>query len=408
MKKNKSILFLTDNFPPEVNAPATRTFEHTRQWVAKGYRVTVITCNPNFPNGKVYDGYKNKFLSKEIIDGIIVLRVWTYIAPNQGFIKRIIDYMSFAIMAFIIGLFTRAGVIVATSPQFFTAISGCLLSFFKFKPWIMEVRDLWPESILAVGAMKKGFIYNILELIEIGLYRSAKKIIVVTDSFKNKIISKGISSKKIKVHKNGVCLDTFKITLKDSELLKLYPQLKNKKIFGYVGTHGMAHGLSFILECLPMVMKILPEIHFIFIGDGAEKQNLIRQSQDLNLKNVTFVSSVPKNEVIRYLSLIDVSLVNLKKSETFKSVIPSKIFEAAALSKPILLGLEGESKKLIGQFNCGLCYEPENKHQFIEQCKNILDTRNYTNFQAGCLNLANAYNRKKIALKILKTITTDL
>ena len=198
MKRNKSILFLTDNFPPELNAPATRTYEHTREWVAKGYKVTVITCNPNFPTGKVYEGYNNKFLSKEIINGIIVLRVWSYIAPNQGFFKRTIDYLSFAVMAFIVGLFIKTNIIIATSPQFFTAVSGRFLSLFKFRPWIMEVRDLWPESILAVGAMKKGFMYDLLEIIELGLYKSAKKIIVVTDSFKNTIISKEFHPKKLK------------------------------------------------------------------------------------------------------------------------------------------------------------------------------------------------------------------
>ena len=179
------ILFLTDNFPPESNAPATRTYEHSLEWVKKGHDVTIITGFPNFPNGKVFPGYKNSLIKKTFIDGIKVIRVWTYISANKGFIKRTLDYISFAFSSFIIGLFIKTDIIIATSPQFFSAISGRLLSFFKMRPWIMEVRDLWPESISAVGAMNKNnIIFKFLEWIELKLYISAKKIIVVTETFK--------------------------------------------------------------------------------------------------------------------------------------------------------------------------------------------------------------------------------
>ena len=148
------ILFLTDNFPPEVNAPATRTFEHCREWVKAGHDVTVITCFPNYPQGKVYPGYTNSLCKTECMDGIKVVRVWSYMTANKGFIKRIIDFISFSVTSFFAGLFRECDIIVATSPQFFTALSGRTLGFFKRKPWIMEVRDLWPDSIKAVGAKR--------------------------------------------------------------------------------------------------------------------------------------------------------------------------------------------------------------------------------------------------------------
>ena len=143
----KKILFITDNFPPEVNAPASRTYDHCKEWVKAGADVTVITCAPNFPQGKVYEGYKNKIYQKESIDGIKVIRVWSYIVPNCGFIKRTLDYISFSITAFIAGLFIKTDIIIATSLQFFVALTGRALSRVKRPPWIMEVRDLWPESI---------------------------------------------------------------------------------------------------------------------------------------------------------------------------------------------------------------------------------------------------------------------
>jgi len=407
VKPVKRILFLTDNFPPEVNAPATRTYEHAREWVGKGYEVTVITCAPNFPHGKVYEGFENRLVNREEKDGIKVIRVWTYITANEGFLKRILDYISFAVMAFLAGLWVRTDIIVATSPQFFTAVAARWLSFFKFKPWIMEVRDLWPESIAAVGAMNEGRIYKFLEWVELRLYRSAKKIIVVTDTFKRKISARGIDGSKIDVHKNGVILDLFEPRLKDKKLMELNPQFHGKKVFAYIGTHGMAHGLSFILNSLPKLQESLSQAHFLFIGEGAEKENLLKQAEDLKLTNVTFMPFVPKYEVVRYLSLMDVALVNLKKSDTFKTVIPSKIFEAAALQKPILLGLEGETKGIIESFNAGTCFEPENEEEFILKCHEILQEKQYAQFQSGCKNLAEAFNRKKIALQVLETITTD-
>lgn len=407
MKPVKRILFLTDNFPPEVNAPATRTYEHAREWVGKGYEVTVITCAPNFPHGKVYDGFKNKLISREEKDGIRLIRVWTYITANEGFLKRILDYISFAVMSFLVGLWIKTDIIVATSPQFFTAVAGRWLSFFKFRPWIMEVRDLWPESIAAVGAINEGKIYKFLEWVELRLYKSAKKIIVVTDTFKRKISARGIDASKVDVHKNGVILDQFEPRPKDKELMGANPKFQGKKVFAYMGTHGMAHGLSFILDSLPKLQETLPQAHFLFIGEGAEKENLLKQAKDLNLDNVTFMPFVPKHEVVRYLSLMDVALVNLMKSDTFKTVIPSKIFEAAALQKPILLGLEGETKGIIESFNAGTCFEPENKEEFMEQCRAILNEQLYSEYQKGCRDLADAFDRKQIALQVLETITTD-
>ena len=407
MKSIKRVLFLTDNFPPEVNAPATRTYEHAREWVERGYDVTVITSFPNFPLGKVYDDYKQKFAELTTKDGIKVLRVATIIYPNSGFVKRIIDQLSYAVMAFLVGFWIRTDIIVATSPQFFTAVAGRWLSFLKFKPWIMEVRDLWPESITAVGAMNEGKVYKFLEWVERRLYKSAKKIIVVTDTFKRKISARGIDPSKIYVHKNGVILDQFEPRPKDQELLKANPKLLGKKVFAYIGTHGMAHGLSFILNELPRLQDSLPQAHFLFIGEGAEKESLLKQAKYLNLDNVTFMPFVPKREVVRYLSLMDVALVNLKKSDTFKTVIPSKIFEAAALQKPILLGLEGETKGIIESFNAGICFEPENQEEFTAQCHAILNEQSYRDYQKGCKKLSEAFDRKQIALQVLKTITTD-
>ncbi len=396
------ILFLTDNFPPETNAPASRTFDHCREWVKAGSKVTVITCAPNFPTGKVYDGYKNRLYQKECIEGIEVIRVWSYITANEGFFKRTLDFISFSISSFIAGLFQQFDIIVATSPQFFTALSGRTLSFFKRKPWIMEVRDLWPESIKTVGAMKDNFIIKYFEWEELRCYKSAKKIIVVTDSFKERLIDRGVPKSKIYVIKNGVNKSLFYPCPKDEKLIDEL-MLKGKKIVGYIGTHGMAHRLDFILHCAKALEA--SNYQFLLIGNGAEKNNLIKLKDELHLSNVTLLDPIPKDEVKRYISILDIALINLKKSNLFKTVIPSKIFENAAMGIPILMGVDGEARCIIESFNAGIAFEPENISDFISKIAKFDDDVYYKKCKNGCFELAESFDRTTLANKMLQIIT---
>lgn len=396
------ILFLTDNFPPEVNAPASRTYAHCREWVKMGADVTVVTCFPNFPQGKVYPGYKNKLYQKEVIDGIKVVRVWSYIVPNVGVLKRTLDFISYSVTSFIAGLFIKTDIIIATSPQFFTALSGRTLSFWKRKPWIMEVRDLWPESIKTVGAMNDSLYIRFFEWQERRCYRSAKRIVVVTDSFKKKLIARGIDGDKIDVVKNGVDKDLFSPMEKDETLVREL-HLEGKKVIGYIGTHGMAHKLDFILRCAKG-MEDDKRFHFLLIGGGAEKANLLKLKEELGCTNVTMLDPVPKTEVSRYISVLDVSLINLKKSELFTSVIPSKIFENAAMAIPILMGVEGEAKEIVEGYNAGRCFEPENEADFRAKLEELLNVDVYEECKRGSLKLAADFDRKELAGRMLEAI----
>ena len=397
------ILFITDNFTPEVNAPATRTYEHVKEWIKdKDVEVTIITCAPNFPHGKVYDGYKNKLYQKEYIDGIEVIRVWSYITSNSGFIKRVLDYISFGVMAFFIGLFKKHDLIIATSPQFFTTWAAWGISKIRRKPWVFELRDLWPESIKTVGAMKQGKVIDILEKIELGLYKSCDKVVAVTDAFKTNLISRGISKDKIEVVTNGSNMELFYARPKDMELLESL-NLKDKFIVGYIGTHGMAHSLDFIVNSIAKVDD--NDIHFLFIGDGAMKKTIVDIAKESNIKNITFLDPIKKDDVPKYLNICDVSLAPLKKEDNFKSVIPSKIFEASAMQKPTLLGVQGQAQEIIEKYNAGLCFEPENKKDFLEKL-NILksDTIKYEALQKGCVELAIDFDRKLLAKKMLNIL----
>ena len=407
------ILFLSDNFPPEVNAPASRTFEHCREWVKSAdCDVTVITCAPNFPTGHVFAGYKNKLFQVEIIEGIRVIRVWSFITPNEGTVKRILDYVSFMVMAIIASFFVRKiDVIVATSPQFFTACAGYVVSILKRAPWVFELRDIWPESIKAVGAMEENFFIRLLERLELLLYRKASRIISVTNAFKVSLGARGVDTQKIDVITNGVDTTRFSPLPKDQELLgKL--GLQDKFIAGYIGTHGLAHGLDTILYAAHIEQVSRPDsnLHFLMLGDGAEKARLKVKASELGLSNVTLVDSVSKAEVVRYWSLLDVSIVHLKKTPLFEAVIPSKIFECMGMGIPIAHGVSGESAAVVEASGAGMTFEPESSERLLDVLHQFASEPELYDTMSKCgQESAQTFDRSILAgrmLRILRDVHT--
>ncbi|MGA2733309.1 MAG: glycosyltransferase family 4 protein [Syntrophobacteraceae bacterium] len=398
------ILFLTDNFPPEVNAPAGRTFEHCREWVRAGHRVTVITCFPNFPDGKVFKGYRNQLCKMETMDGIRVIRVWSYIAANKGFLKRTLDYASFMFSAIAASfLVNKPDLVIGTSPQFFTACAAYIAGRVRHIPFVFELRDLWPESIKAVGAMRQSILIGMLEKLEFFLYRKASRIICVTRSFKENLIKRGIGGGKIGVITNGVDMSRFRPGPKDRELERKYG-LQGKFVAGYVGTHGMAHGLETILQAAGQIKNFddSDAFRFILLGNGAKKQDLIELARAMSLDNLIFIDSVPKDQVVRYWSLLDASIIHLKKTDLFTSVIPSKLFECMATGIPILHGVAGESAEIVRKENIGLVFEPENADQL---CRRLIELRSnkalYDSLRAKCIKAAKNYDRSDLASRML-------
>lgn len=401
------ILFLTDNFPPEVNAPASRTFEHCREWVNSGHQVTVITCAPNFPKGKVYPGYTNKLVMKEAMDGICVVRVWTFITANEGFLRRVLDYVSFMISAVLASLFIKkVDVIVGTSPQFFTACAAYLAGFLKRTPWVFELRDIWPESIRVVGAMKQSAALDILEKIEIFLYRKAASIVSVTHAFRDVLMRRGIDGTKIDVVTNGVDMQRFSPRDKDPELLDQLG-LRGKFVAGYIGTHGLAHALDTILDAAAM-LKDVPggdKFRFLFLGDGATKSALVERKALQHLDNVLFIDSVPKDQVVRYWSVLDASIIHLKKTDLFETVIPSKMFECMGMGIPILHGVAGESADIVMRENVGIPFEPQNPEALVAALRRFAeDGELVRTMKINGPRAARNYDRTVLASRMLQTL----
>jgi glycosyltransferase involved in cell wall biosynthesis len=375
------ILFLSDNFPPETNAPATRTYEHAKRWVKDGVDVTVITCAPNFPSGNVHEGYRNKLWSRTYVDGIQVIRVWTYISANEGFLKRTLDYLSFMITASIAALFVRhADIVIGTSPQFFAACAAWIVSVAKRCPFVFELRDLWPSSIVAVGAMKDSLVIVFLRRVEYFLYRRAALIVSVTESFKTVLSRNGVNPERIVVIRNGADVERLTPTEKPHDLLsKLF--LHNRFVAAYIGTIGLAHELGTILRAAE-ILKAQKEIVFVLVGDGAERKRLEQQAKASCLDNVIFVGPVDRAEAIRYWALCDTALVLLRDSPTFREVIPSKIFEAMAMQRSIVLGVAGEAAEIITSGQCGVCIAPESADELAMALQQLSANKGF-NSQLG-------------------------
>ena len=399
------ILFLTDNFPPETNAPATRTYEHAKNWVAAGHEVTILGNVPNFPEGKVFPGYRNGLWQRESMHGIHVVRVWTYVSANEGIFRRSLDYFSFAVSGVVGGLFLpRPDVIVATSPQIFTALAGCVLAAIRRRPFIFELRDMWPDSIAAVGVVREGPLLRVLRRLEYWLYRRATRIVSVTEAFRRILTANGIPQEKIAVVRNGVTLQTFVPGPKPEELQRRLG-LEGKFVAAYVGTIGMAHGLDTLLSAAEL-LRDRKRLVFVLVGTGAERARLEEEAKRRGIGNVVFAGAVSKEEVTLYWRLCDVALVLLKDVPLFRHVIPSKMFEAMATGRPIILGVRGESEELLAEAGAGIAVPPESPSTLVEALEKMMNNPALCSDmgKAGRKFVEKTFDRERLAGEMLEVL----
>lgn len=365
------VLCISHYYPPENGALAVRMSENARAWAAAGATVTVVTCVPNYPRGKVFPGYRNRLFQREVIDGVKVIRLWTLVSANEGLFLRALNYLSLLLSVIIASPWLpRPDVIMSTSPNLFCGVAGGLLAWIKRRPWILEIRDLWPESIVAVGAIKNRGIIAPFEYLERWAYRKATAVVSVTDTFVKHIVANGARPEKVHVIKNGVDLSTF--STGDGESFRKKHGLAGKIVASYIGTHGMAHKLETVLMAA-VELRHRPEIVFVLVGDGAERSKLIALRDNMGLSNVIFLGELPRGEMPDVLAATDISLVVLSNSPLFRAVIPSKIFEAMGASKPIILGVEGESAEIIRKAGSGLVVAPESAAELSSAIVTLAD-----------------------------------
>jgi glycosyltransferase involved in cell wall biosynthesis len=462
------ILFLTHYFPPESNAPAARTYEHCVRWAREGHDVTVVTCAPNCPSGVVFAGYRNRLRRQvEIVDGVRVVRVWTYVAPNAGTMRRIVNYVSYMLSAILASLrLPRPDVVIATSPQFFCGCAGVWASRLKRAPFVLEIRDIWPESIGTVGAIRNRFVLRYLEWLERRMYRAADHIVAVGEGYKDRILERmaadfrfwildfgfwkwlrgesagsdvkseisdfrsqsqdpgsrlgspelGTQNPKSKIQNpkfrisvvtNGVDLEQFVPREPDEEFLREFG-LAGKFVCSYVGTIGMAHGLEVVIEAAGLLKaRGRDDIRFCLVGDGAQRARLQEASHEAGVADVVvFTGRQPKERMPTVLASSDACLVHLRGCELFGSVIPSKIFETMAMGRPIIMGVRGEAGEIVEAAGAGLLMEPDSAESLVDCVARLADDRRLLAdlSASGRSHVEQHYNRDVLAERMLEIV----
>jgi glycosyltransferase involved in cell wall biosynthesis len=395
-----------------MGAPSARVFELSRRWVSQNTDVTILTGFPNHPTGIIPKAYQGRHFMQEEKEGIKIIRTYIYATANKGFFKRVLSYLSFMFSSILQGIKAsgRQDLIIATSPQFFVGIAGYIISRIKRIPFIFEIRDLWPESIVQLGLIKNKFIIVMLEWIEVFLYKKAAHIIAVTDTTVDILVKRGIDKNKISVIKNGVDLNLFKAQGNQKKVKEKYG-FKEKFVISYIGTHGLSHALDKVLETAELIRKS-EKIIFILVGEGAEKENLRLIAEKKKLTNVIFVDQIDKSQLPDYYALSDIVLVTLRRLPLFKHVIPSKLFEIMAMKRPIIISVDGEARKIVETAGSGLFCEPENAEELKNTIKLLYGDEEKRNElgENGLNYVLQNFNRNTLAdiyLDVLKNVLME-
>ncbi len=361
-----------------MGAPAARVSELSSRWAQAGHDVTVLTGFPNHPDGIIRPEYRRHFqrlVFRERIQNVNVVRTWLLPCPNRKPLERMLNYSSFFASSAICGSFLEVpDAVIASSPQLLVGLAGWWISRVNRVPFIFEVRDLWPESLVAVGAGNAdSSLYRMLGNIAGFLYRRADHIVVVTPAYREFLISRWqVPAEKISVVRNGVETGTFFPRFADFNLRESLGG-EGKFIVSFIGTLGLAHGLDTLLNAAERLQKTEPGILFLLVGDGADRERITAIAQAREITNIRFVGQQLREKVPEYIAASDACLVLLKKSEVFETVIPTKMLEFMSCARPVILGVAGQAREMIERSRAGICIEPENTN---ELCDAIVKLRN--------------------------------
>jgi colanic acid biosynthesis glycosyl transferase WcaI len=391
-----------------MGAPSARVAELAQNWAREGHQVSILTGFPNHPTGIVPDEWRarlRRLVYREKVGCIDVFRTWLWPLPNRKAHERIRNYTSFFVSAAVRGLtLPRPDVVIATSPQLLVALAGWWLAFARRLPFVFEVRDLWPESLTAVGIGDQNSLLHLtLKAVAGFLYERAHRIVVVTPAFREYLIEHWrIAPEKISVVENGVEADTFCPQAGESNLeLRAQIQAEGKFLVGYVGTMGMAHGLETLLDAAQQLSSQNPSIQFVLIGEGAEKERIQKLAQIRGIQNIRFFDQQSRERIPALISACDCCLVLLKKADVFKTVIPTKMLEFMSCARPVILAVEGQARKILEEAEAGIAVEPENATQLAQAVATLAANRDRSRRQgvSGREYILEHYSRKSTAEK---------
>jgi glycosyltransferase involved in cell wall biosynthesis len=396
------ILFLTQYCPPEVGAPQNRIFEFAKKLKEFGHDVTILTAMPNYPKGEIFQEYKGKKTCTEEIEEIKIVRTSIYTSKDKSFTKRLRNYLSFTFSSVISGsrLIPNQDVIIVESPPLFLGWSGLVLSKRKKAKLVFNVSDLWPESAIKLNVLHNKLFIKLSYMLEEYCYKKADAVTGQTKGIVDNITGRGFDKNKVSLITNGVNTSFFGKENRDESFRKANG-IDDKFSVCYAGILGLAQGLEVIIEAAD-ILKEYKDINFLLIGDGPEKEKLISLVKEKNLDNVKFIPVQPKKNMPKIIASVDAAIIPLKKLDIFKGALPSKMYEALASELPIILGVEGEAKKLIEEAKAGIPVEPENAAAIAEAVLKLYNNEGLrkTLGSNGRKYVIENYSRDKITKKL--------
>lgn len=366
------ILYFTQYYPPEVGATQTRAYEMSRYLASRGHHVTIVTEVPNHPSGIIPPKYHRRISERVRENGIDVLRLWVWASPEKNFKSRMRFYLSYMNMAAIAGTLIkgRYDLVYSTSPPLFVGAAGLAAATIRRIPFVFEVRDLWPESAVALGELSSERAISAAEKLEALLYKRAARIVTVTRSIRARLQHRLKPSEKVVLIPNGANTDHFQFTQQGRDSVRAELNLQDKFVVMYAGIHGIAQGLETLLHAAQQLTES-PEIQFVFVGEGPKKTELVRMSQSLNLANVRFLPEVSSQLIPSYLSAADCTIVPLRDEPLFEGALPSKMFEAWAVARPTIVSVRGEAEAVMQGAEAGLFSRPEDPADMASAIKRL-------------------------------------
>ena len=362
------ILYLSQYFHPEAGATQARAYEMAIKWIQMGHKVTMLTEFPNHPSGIIPPSYRGKLFERINLDDIDVIRVWVKASPVKNISNRLLFYLTYMINAIIAGLILVRGkydFLYATSPPLFVGGAALVLSRLKCIPMFFEVRDLWPETAVEIGELSNPHVISIATKLEEMCYQRAIQVVVVTQGMYDRLIQRSVPPSKLIISPNGANIELFTFKLSERNRIRTELGLESKFIAIYAGIHGLAQGLETVVQTAHLLAN-KPNIHFILIGDGPKKAVILALAKSYNLPNLTMLPEKPRELIPYYLSAADVALVPLRKTEIFKSTLPSKLFDAWSCKRPVIVSIDGEARAIVETVKGGIFISPEDPVRMAE------------------------------------------
>jgi len=357
----KKILLLTQWFDPE---PTFKGLVFAKELVQQGFDVEVVTGFPNYPSGKIYDGYSVKLLHRETIEGVQVTRVPLYPSHDSSPLKRVFNYISFAFTALCYCLFfaRRADVMYVYHPPLTTGVVAVVVRFFRKIPVVYDVQDMWPDTLKSTGMINNERVLNIIGWVANWVYKRVDRIVVLSPGFKRLLIQRQVDENKIDIIPNWCAENSIKSQATIAPPTGMPPKEYFKVLFA--GNIGKAQALDVVVQIARNIERQYPHVAFVFLGAGVQLNQLKQKAKAC--KNIYFIPQVSMHRVGEYLKEADVLLVHLKDDPLFEITIPSKTQAYMAAGKPIIMGVKGDAADIINNAKCGIVIEPENSIELAD------------------------------------------